>query len=1132
MIPPGQPADAREREIALDPSRSFIVQAPAGSGKTELLIQRYLGLLSVVEQPEEILAITFTRKAAAEMRKRIEASLASARAGMPPSAAYLRRGYELARVVVARDRQRKWALAEQPARLRISTIDAVNVRLGRRVPLTAGITALHAMLEDATPIYREAARQTLTMAEDPDEAGAAVRILLAHCDNDALRTETLLKTMLQHRDQWLGRTGSGRVADYGELREWLEDNLRELVERRLVAAQLALPADETEELVACLAHAAECRAAGDSDHAGPAWQGRDRFPAPIAAELEPWRDVAATLLRGNGGWRVTVDRRVGFPVDTAEQRLMKERAVKLLGRLRDAEAFRAALEIVAALPEPRYEDAQWTVIEALWKVLPLTVASLKRLFAERGQTDYTEVAQEAIAALGADDEASELRLALDYQIRHVLVDEFQDTSRSQYELLRRLTEGWELEADRSVFLVGDPMQSIYRFREAEVGLFLDTRDHGLGGVRPEFLRLTTNFRSDRAVVDWFDAAFAEVFPPASDRTSGAVAFAPSESLRDSRPDSGVAWHAVPVGAPAIEADRVLELVRDHLRDHGEETIGILVRSRSHATAIAAGLRRGGIDYTATGLERLDEQPLVHDLLALTRALTHPGDRLAWLACLRAPWCGLTLADLHALAWPDRDAGVWNLINDAAVTGRLSVDGQARLSRCRPILQAALERRGAISLRDLVESAWLRLGGPATAGDDDDLEPADIFFSLLDTLDAGFDCADGAELLERLGERSVTRSGRDPRVQILTMHKAKGLEFDTVILPGLGLTTRTSDRALLLFDEFVRQDSRTGLIVAPINSGDRTADPIYDLLWRFETERNRYEQDRLLYVAVTRARRRLHLFAQLRPEDGAEGRLRRPASNTLLARLWPIAEREIDATGIEMRAGAQRRPGERRTAWREAPLRRMPANWAPPALPAAFGTIDRSRVAGDEEPVEFEWASPWAKHAGSVVHRWLQHIAAEGVEAWNADRVVAMEPQLLHALRRAGVDHKDLALAADRVMAALQNTLTDEHGRWILSAEHADIANEVALTTAHRGQFANHVIDRTFVSEDGTRWIIDYKTSSHEGSHADAFLASESERYRPQLRRYRDAMAQLDDRPIRTALYFPLLQILHELDCDA
>ena len=185
-----------------------------------------------------------------------------------------------------------------------------------------------------------------------------------------------------------------------------------------------------------------------------------------------------------------------------------------------------------------------------------------------------------------------------------------------------------------------------------------------------------------------------------------------------------------------------------------------------------------------------------------------------------------------------------------------------------------------------------------------------------------------------------------------------------------------------------------------------------------------------------------------------------------------------------------------------------------------------------DAVEFEWASTWTKHVGSIVHRWLQQIAEEGVEHWDAERVEAIVPDLRRALRCAGVGREDEVKAAQHVTDALRGALADPRGRWLLD-KHDEAANEFPVTTidADSGLFRNNIIDRTFVCEDGIRWIIDYKTGLHEGGNIDKFLRSEADRYRPQLTRYRDALREIEDREMRTALYFPLLQVFHVVACD-
>src|SRR5437762_11143276 len=179
------------------------------------------------------------------------------------------------------------------------------------------------------------------------------------------------------------------------------------------------------------------------------------------------------------------------------------------------------------MPPAEYDDRQWEALEAILALLKPAVAHLKVLFGERGQADFTEFAHGALEALGSVDDPSDLLLSLDQKIAHVLLDEFQDTSLSQFELLTKLTSGWQEGDGRTLFLVGDPMQSIYRFREAEVSLFLRARQEGIGSVQLEPLRLDANFRSTPRIVEWVNTTFSSLFPVVEHIDRGAVPYSPS-----------------------------------------------------------------------------------------------------------------------------------------------------------------------------------------------------------------------------------------------------------------------------------------------------------------------------------------------------------------------------------------------------------------------------------------------------------------------------------------------------------------------------------------------------------------------------------------------------------------------------
>jgi ATP-dependent exoDNAse (exonuclease V) beta subunit len=1093
--------DLAERDRALAPSRSFIVQAPAGSGKTELLIQRHLALLATVEAPEEIVAITFTRKAAGEMRQRVLAALAAAaEPGRRPGDAREARTLELARAALARDREGGWRLAQNPPRLRVQTIDALCASLTRRMPLASGCGATAAIVERAEHRYREAARAAIALVESKQDVAASVERLLAHLDNDVAWLEQLLADMLARRDQWMRHGGR--------------------LERPLLEAALAGVRDEAVERVRGLlrpAEHAELVAIADSAFSN---LGRARF----AGDVESWAALADLLLTKEGAWRERLDRRQGFPAGDAGAPWRAR-----LAELAFGEELREALAGFRRLPPPRYSDAQWEALEAIANLLKYAAAELAVVFGLHNEVDFAELGRGAVRALGEEGAPTDLALALDYRIRHLLVDEFQDTSISQYELIAKLTSGWERGDGRTLFVVGDPMQSIYRFREAEVGEFLRTWASGrLGGVALERVRLAANFRSQAGIVDWVNAAFGRVMPEREDIAAGAVPYAPSVAVHGALSDAAVAVHPFFDRDAAGEATRVVELVGRARQDEPEATVAILVRNRAHLAEIVPRLKARGLRFRAIEIETLGERPVVQDLLALTRALAHPADRIAWLAVLRAPWCGLTLADLAALA-EGREEAICELMNDAARIAELTPDGAARLARVRDVLARALAQRLRGRLRDRVEATWLELGGPACVEDATALEDADAFLDALDAAEEGGALPDLAAFeaqLSRLWALPDVRAG-DRDVQIMTIHKAKGLEFDHVIVPGLGGRAGEDAKRLFLWTERAAR-ARGGeaeLLVAPIGEAGAGTDPTYAWLRRLDAERASHEAARLLYVAATRARRRVHLLGVVSLDRKGPGpaRPRAPNANTLLAKLWP-------AVGPSFAAAAAAAPEERLpAAGAAAPpsldqdLVRLASGWRTPGAPPAARWRRPAEEARARDDIEFSWVGETARHVGAVVHRWLQRIAEDRLAGWDRARIERLRGAVGNELSAHGVRDAELGEAVERALAALRNAIADERGRWLLGP-HPRAVTEHRITAVLDGEVRRLVIDRLFEEPSGARWIVDYKTSTHEGADADAFLDRERERYAAQLARYARAVGGAD----RLGLYFPLLRAWREI----
>ena len=1113
--------DAQSRERALDVRCSFIVQAPAGAGKTELLTRRYLALLATVEQPESILAITFTRKAAAEMRDRIVGALRSVHAPDPARPLH-ERTLALARAALAADEARGWGLLAQPGRLRIHTIDALNLSLARRLPVLSGLGAGLGVEEDARDLYAEAAQNLLgQLPQGLPLASDAVATLLGHVDNRVERFIDLVIEMLTRREAWLPVLPPDvrDAAAEAHLKGRLEAARARLVRGHLESLQRAFPGDLLREACSVANAAARNLRAGGRDSPICAWSGNAQAPEASFDDMARWQGLAQLLLTNGSRVRASFNVAVGVPPGPAGQELKRRAALVADGLRAHATAVRL-LDAVRRLPPPAYDAQEWRVLVAQLRVLQLAVAELELVFASRRSADYPRFAWAARQSLGTPDAPTDTALALDAELRHVLVDEFQDTSEAQVRLLESLTAGWERGDGRTLFLVGDPMQSIYRFRNAEVGLFLDIRGRGLGGLELEPLTLAVNFRSTEPVVQWVNDCFAQVLPPADDVFGGAVSYAASVARPEAGTDGGVRVHPLLRRSRALEAQQVAAIVADRLAADPRAGIGILVQGRSHLLHIVAELARAGIAFRATDVDPLDERPVVLDLLALTRALSHLADRPAWLAVLRAPWCGLSLAALHLLVGDDREATIVELVRDGARRARLAGEERARLERAWSVVEPALAELRRFGLRDTVERAWHALGGPATVESPRELDEAEAYFDVLAEIEAR---EAGPVDLGRLGRAlealyAPSRERPEVRVELLTVHKAKGLQYDTVIVPALERLPGRDTRRLLHWLK-LPVAGRDELVVAPLERSGGDPNLLYGWLESLEREKLLQERRRLLYVAATRAERWLHLFGSAQVQDKDDGTsLRQPPGNSALGLLWPVVGPQFEARLAELGDVAGEVAAE---PARDPPLRRLPADWRPPPLPRAPQVVSRSVArATSATTVEFDWATETARHVGTVVHRELQRAARDGVRTDAADPRVRARWE--HELAELGVPRELRAAATERVASALQRTLADERGRWLLDAAHAGSATELALTGRVAGEVVRVVIDRTFVDASGVRWIVDYKTSRHEGAGLEAFLDSEQERYRPQLERYAALMRRRSPEPVRLGLYFPLL----------
>jgi ATP-dependent exoDNAse (exonuclease V) beta subunit len=1172
--------DGAARRTALDITRSFIVEAPAGSGKTGLLIQRFLMLLAAenVTDPAQVLAITFTRKATVEMRDRVVSQLQAASSNAEPRNEFDRLTRPLALAVLEHDRRLGWSLLDYPRRLNIRTIDSISADIARSLPVLSGSSGALAPTEQSGPLYTEAARRTLMLlgADDPALTNALETILL-HRDANLANVESLIAEMLEWRDQWgeLIPIAASELDDaYLEstVLPKLERALDQAICRGLTRLSDSLPESFLLELAALASEWG--RLDGHPSNPSPIalCAGKNSAPEAVAAHLDHWRALIGLLLTKEGEFRKAKGIHKGTLKFLMEKQHRDELAT-LIDQVRHDEALRETLCSVNSLPPAKYPENQWPVTKALFRVLSRALVELQLVFAEHGECDFAELGLLARTALhrdaAASTEQSDLHLATGLNLQHLLVDEMQDTSTSQYELIQLLTQRWDGHS-QTVFLVGDPKQSIYLFRQARVERFVQTMLHGtLGDVPVTPLQLTANFRSQAHLVTAFNDDFTRLFPAESDPAQPElVPYLPARAARAPGSKSARHWHTAPLPysddaalcAEYASSQRLqtARQIRGLIEDAQARPlppgrtdpwkIAILVRSRNHLTEIVAALKQPTpIPYRAVEIEPLGERQEILDLLALTRALLHPADRTAWLALLRTPWCGLALADLHTLAGSDdltlRTRTLFELIETRG--DLLSDDAISRMTPFYTVLRAALAQRGRLPLAHWVERTWRSFHAHRFASPEE-LDNITRFLTLLGQLELPGGRLDLELLASRLKRLYASPAVHPGAVDLMTIHGSKGLEWDVVFLPALERKAPPARTRLLSWLEVdgasdLHDDSVAHGILAPIQSKGTASQELNTWMRCIESAREAAERKRLFYVACTRAREELHLFAAPARKKGGELSIER---SSLLHSAWPAAEERflnaptpllqmplptfMEDFGADVPRLAASATPQPRT------ISRIPLN----STPALAPSLPHARPETPPSPLfERPEGSFAARAFGNAVHAFLEQLtlrrALGDSFALLTQELPAWLPRITHSLRASGLAPTHLDRFAQRIFAALRNTLTDPYGQWILTP-HPHAASESSLTFG-AGDPSTIRMDRTFragpvplSTGDTHLWVIDYKTAHLGGRNLDQFLAEEREKYAPQMNSYAEAFAA-ESHPIRLALYYPLLPAL--ISCD-
>ena len=1049
-----QPSDHQVRKKALGQG-SFIVQAPAGSGKTSLLVKRFLNRLLEVKSPKEVLALTFTNKAAAEMAQRLKEALEGKS-----------KDNEIKKIVEKISKhalKNKWDEGYIDT-LMVMTIDKLALRLIKQTPILSSSGVNFLTDEDPDDLYRETIRETIT-------SNAENHLLFKYFDYDYHKLTEQLLALISKRDQWLPivsgllRSDDKNIEEiYGtyytnELNIWVEEKIKPNFTN-----------EDLKELEIIVSYLADNK---NIDR-------KDKLRSSINYEF--WFYIRDLILTKSGKQiRKKIDTSSGFPATNVGKEI-KERLLKLI-KLKNNK-FNILIDFFNVTYHKNIVDI-YPLITPFCLLLIDMVTRLNEKFKERRIIDFTQIMGNAVEAL----RDTHLPLILDQNISHILVDEFQDTNESQLIFIELLTQNFAGNPDKSFFAVGDPMQSIYRFRKAEVEIFSRVQKSGISDLKLTSLFLKVNFRSNKNIIDWLNNSFSKAFPLIDDSDEGSVPYSSCESSNNNL-EGGMELIALTCDTKSktaqyeAEALYVLNLIKDTRKSNPDASIAVLTRSKAHLNELITLINKkdSSIPIDAIEMSKILSNQTFQDILCLTKALFDFSDRTNWIAALKSPWCGLSINDLVLLFEKDHKSLVWELINNIDNTSRLDKNSARRLRSFVEVIRENIQYRGRISHRYFVEGIWRQLNGEESMVDSNDIQNIDLFLELLE--EASEILSIDFIKLERLIENKFISktSIQKNSIKFLTIQRSKGLEFDHVIIPNLNKRTRNEESDLVLYDKSTLSIKNPG--------SDKNLHSYHAYK---ERKRLDNEKIRLLYVAMTRAKNKCYLIGTVKKE----GDLVIPNSGTFMNILWPFFSDKFTEIAT---------PEDENSFEKFIPkLRRLNDNF--------YSGDKRYKRSIDTEELSFcypNMSTDIQRFTGNIVHKYLEIIVKKQLDI---DKILCNKLDYTESLYLGkNFKKKDIKIGLNLVKKSLEMLKKTSDGRWILNRYLAD-NSEVSYLLESNNTTTQHIPDRSFIEND-IQWIIDYKTPFSPIKN----LAAEAKKHLPQLRSY-ETIFKENKRVIQKAIYF-------------
>ncbi|WP_119343313.1 UvrD-helicase domain-containing protein [Facilibium subflavum] len=1100
-----KPEDFDQRQQALNPNHSFIMQAPAGSGKTETLTQRYLKLLSHVNAPEEIIALTFTNKAANEMRQRIYTSLLMTQNEAPPKEPHKKQTFELAAKALKNSQRCNWQLLDNPKRLRIMTIDAFCQYLSNRLTYETD-DVFNAQTTDQTkPLYQQAVDALINHIDEESPYYPALAHLLLHLDNNIERLTDLLSNLLQKREQWLpivlglGFTDNTSL-DREHNKKQIESGFHQIANDLLRQLHNCLNFSQYQHKLEEILHFCN--------------QGKPICLTPDVANLTNWQLLLNLLFtKDNKKFRTTFTKAQNLPAkDPTAKAYSQWLNHDYLTQFDDAQTstILSIANDLSVFDTLVFDEQQWQTLVYIIELAILAAQFLKVTFHKEGQIDFNEAALQALSALGQSEQPTDLALYLDYQINHILIDEFQDTSVLQYRLLQTLTSQWLPGDGKTLFIVGDPMQSIYRFRQAEVNLFLEVKDQGINNLHPKFLQLSCNFRSNKSIVDWINQTFVCIFPKRHQKNFGGISYTSSTTLSSTIYENAVT--CLGFKDDQTEIQTIITTIQTYQKTHPTHSIAILVRARSHLATLIPKMKAQGLQLSEDEIDTLYHKPLIQDLLALSLILNNIESTHDWVSLLQGQLFGFTLQEIFSIQQYEQTS-FYERLCQYLQKNHTKPHQQKALQFTHWLNQFEFHNKRS-DLKKRIEIFWQKLDGPYIHTDE-------IFYQSFMPLIDQYLSPDKTTIIDEQGfieklKTSYATSAQQTHIKVMTIHKAKGLEFDFVILPQLHKTGKSDDPDLFLYEQYQLEDAQPHLLLSPMKHSWESQTPsLYKAVQLIQKKRAEFELQRLLYVAATRAKSKLLCTSVLQQKDNGEAKS--PPANSFWS-LLTLAKIDIQMITPTIQDAVNDKASNNIIE----PVVQQIQNFYFANHTTYQTTKQNAKADGQlNQPDATDIVYNDERLIGSILHAVFHYLTNHQGNTAN-----------LKTYFNAMCHHYGLPFALQNKtwkMAQKAIESTQETQPWLFTAQGY---SEQDISNLSHQKVQRYTIDRIIKKDNNHFIIVDYKfiePNNHQ-SHND-FIAHQEQLYRSQLIQYQWLLAKslgIAKNNIILYLYFPLIPHLFQL----